>query len=148
MLKDLFAAIYEAGIYDQKYTLIFSTLYDDSGYIKLGLLFILIPLVFWFLFYFVWHYPYGKLWHWTLWLFISAVITFACAYGVANTEIFASNNQDLTAALNDPQSGYAQYATNLPLTYALINAGLSLVLGFIYSLLLKQFSKIQMHLPF
>jgi len=32
--------------------------------------------------------------------------------------------------------------------YALSNSLLALVIGFIYSLIMKQFSKIQLHLPF
>lgn len=149
-MKEFFVTIYETvfGIFDGKYSLIFSTLYDYNGYIKLGLLFILIPLLFWIIFYFAWNYPYGKFWHWALWLVVSVIVVFICSWSLINTEIFASNNQQLTDAINDPASGYSQYASGLPLVYSLINTGLALILGFIYSLFLKQFSKIQMHLPF
>ncbi len=150
MFKDLFAGIYETvfGIFDSKYSLIFTTLYDFGGYIKLGMLFILVPLLFWLLFYYAWKYPYGRFWHWSLWLLITVLVVYGFSWSLANTEIFASDNQQLTDALNDPDSGYMQYATDLPGTYALINAGLAVVLSFIYSLILKQFSRIQMHLPF
>jgi len=150
MIRDFFAATYETvfGIFDGKYSLIFSTLFDYGGYVKLGLLFFLIPLLFWIGFYYAWRYPYGKFWHWALWFLISGIVVFGCSWSLANTEIFASNNQQLTDALNDPQSGYKQYASDLPLNYAMINTGLALILGFIYSLILKQFSRIQMHLPF
>jgi beta-lactamase regulating signal transducer with metallopeptidase domain len=149
-MKEFFASIYETifGVFDVKYSLIFSTLYDYGGYIKLGLLFILIPLLFYVIFYFAWNFPYGKFWHWALWLVISCIVVFICTSGLANTEIFASNNQQLTDAINDSESGYKQYASGLPLVYSWINTGLALVLAFIYSLILKQFSKIQMHLPF
>ena len=150
MIREFFAAIYETvfGIFDGKYSLIFSTLFNDGGYVKIGLTFVLIPVLCWLIFYYVWRYPYGKLWHWVLWLLISGIIVFGSTWSLANTEILASNNQQLIDALNDPDSGYMQYASDLPLKYAMINAGLALVLGFIYSLIMKQLSKIQMHLPF
>ena len=150
MITDVFAGIYETifGIRDDKFSLIFSTLYNEWGYIKLGLTFLFIPLLSWFLFYYVWRYPYGKLWHWALWFLISGIVVFGCTWSLANTIILASNNQQLIDALNDPQSGYKQYASDLPLIYAMINTSLALVLGFICSLIFKQLSKIQMHLPF
>ena len=150
MITDVFSGIYETifGIRDDKFSLIFSTLYNEWGYIKLGLTFLFIPLLSWFLFYYVWRYPYGKLWHWALWFLISGIVVFGCTWSLANTIILASNNQQLIDALNDPQSGYKQYASDLPLIYAMINTSLALVLGFICSLIFKQLSKIQMHLPF
>jgi len=150
MITDVFSGIYETifGIRDDKFSLIFSTLYNEWGYIKLGLTFLFIPLLSWFLFYYVWRYPYGKLWHWALWFLISGIVVFGCTWSLANTIILASNNQQLIDALNDPQSGYKQYASDLPLIYAMINTSLALVLGFICSLIFKRLSKVQMHLPF
>ena len=150
MFKDLFAGIYETvfGIFESKYSLIFTTLYDLGGYTKLGLLFILVPLLCWLLFYYAWKYPYGRFRHWGLLLIITALVVFGFSWSVANTEIFASDNQQLTDALNDPESGYMQYASDLPVMYATINTALAVVLSFVYSLILKQFSRIQLHLPF
>jgi hypothetical protein len=150
MIRELFATIYETliGIYNSQFQLIFQTLYDFSGYIKLGLTVLVIPLLLWFLFYFFWHYPYGKFWHWILWLIIIAASVFGCTYGIANHDIFASNNPALNEALKASSSGYKEYASNLILTYAIVNSLLSVPIGFIYSLFLKQFSKIQLHLPF
>jgi hypothetical protein len=149
-MNDIFAPIYETlfGLYDPKFDLIFSTLYNGGGYIKIGLIFILIPLIMWALFYFAWRNPYGKYWYWLLWLLFSCIVVFGVTWGVANTEIFASNNQNLIDALADPNTGYEQYASSLPIKYAMINTGLAIIIGFIFSLILKQFSKIQMHLPF
>ena len=149
-MTELLASFYDTlfGIWNQNYPLIFSTLFDYGGYLKLGLLFLLVPLFWWLLFFYAWRYPYGRFWHWLLWMVVSAVVVFACSYGLAHSEIFASDNQALTEALNDPESGYQAYASGLPVRYAWVNMGSAVVLGFVYSLIMKQFSKIQMHLPF
>lgn len=148
-MKDLFAPIYETwfGLYNQNYDLIFTTLYNDGGYVKFGLIFTLIPLILWLLFYYVWKYPYGRIWHWLVWLLITFIIVFGLTWGLANSEIFASSNQGLIDALADPTSGYEVYGSSLPIKYALINGSLSIIVSIIYSLIMKQFSKIQIHLP-
>jgi chromate transport protein ChrA len=149
-MNDLFATIYEAlfGLYDSQFSLIFDTLYDYGGYNLLGLTFIAVPLIMFASFYFLWKYPYGKIWHWLLWLLIAFLITGAISWGISNNEIFLSDNQSLIDALADPESGYEQHANTLPLLYALFNGLLSVAVGLIFSLILKQFSKIQIHLPF
>lgn len=146
----MFSTLYETlfGIYYEKYQLIFSTLNENGSYLKLGLLFIIIPLVLWCIFYFVWRYPYGRKWHWGLWLVITGIIVLICTWQMSKSEIFVTSNQQLYDALNDPQSGYNQYAQRVINKYSAVNFLLSLVLGFVYSLFLKQYSKIQMHLPF
>jgi hypothetical protein len=147
---DLLAAIYETlfGLWNQAYDLIFTTLFNDGGYLKFVLAFVLIPLSCWFLFYFVWRYPYGRWWHWLIWLIVITIIVFGTTWGIANSEIFASSNQDLIDALADPDSGYEAYANTLPLKYATINSILAVIISFIYSMIMKQFSKVQTHLPF
>jgi hypothetical protein len=135
------------GIFNNLYFLIFQHLYDNGGYVKLGLSFILIPLVCWLLFYYLWKYPYGKLWHWLVWMAVTVLIVFGATYGIANTEILGSDNQALNEAIADASTGYGEYAATLPLKYALANSLLALIIGFIYSLIMKQFSKIQLHLP-
>ncbi|MCF8396313.1 MAG: hypothetical protein K9H06_20655 [Melioribacteraceae bacterium] len=123
-------------------------MYENGGYNLLGLTFILIPLIMFAAFYFLWKYPYGKFWHWLLLLLIVFLVTGGISWGISNNEIFLSNNQALIDALADPESGYEEYANTLPIKYALFNGLLSIVAGFIYSLIMKQFSKIQIHLPF
>lgn len=149
-MKDLFTPIYEIffGIYNSEFELISDHLYNNGGYIKLGLIFTILPLLLWGVFYFAWRFPYGRFWHWLLWLVIICIVIIGVTYGTANSEIFASSNQELIDAIGDPDSGYELYANSLPLKYALINGFLSIIAGFIYSFILKQFSKIQMHLPF
>jgi energy-coupling factor transporter transmembrane protein EcfT len=149
-MSEFFAALYETlfRVYHASYPEIFSTLYNYGGYVKLGLIFLLVPLVFWLLFYFLWRYPYGRFWHWLLWWLLSGVVVLVVTWLQARGAIFDAPNPALVDALADPESGYKVYAVTLPQHYALINTGLSLVAGFLYSLLLKPFSKIQMHLPF
>lgn len=149
-MNDLFATIYEYlfGLYDSHYTLIYNALFDYGGYSLLGLTFILVPLLMFAAFYFLWKYPYGKFWHWFLWLIIVYLIIGGISWGVSYNEIFLSNNQELIDALADPESGYEEFANTLPLKYALSNGLLGITIGFVYSLVLKQFSKIQIHLPF
>lgn len=150
-MNEIFAALYENkwfGIYNQDYPLIFDSFFDNGGYIKLAMSFILIPLICWLLFYYLWKYPYGRIWHWFVWLLVTIVVVSGVSYGIANAEIFASNNQALNDAIADASTGYENYAATLPLKYALFNGILLLFVGFFYSLVMKQFSKIQIHLPF
>lgn len=149
-MKDILAAIYETmfGLYNQAYDLIFTALYNDGGYLKFVLTWILIPLGCWLLFYFIWRYPYGKWWHWLLWLVVIVILVFGSTWGIANSEILASSNQDLIDAIADPESGYEAYAQTLPMKYATINSILAVGITIIYSFVMKQFSKVQTHLPF
>jgi hypothetical protein len=149
-MKETFAAIYDTlfGIYNTQFYLIFQHLFDNGGYIKLGFSFILIPLICWVIFYYIWKYPYGKLWHWLVLMVITMLILFVTSYSIAYSEILESNNQALNDAIADASTGYEEYAASLPVKYACANSFLALITGFIYSLIMKQFSKIQIHLPF
>ncbi|MBZ9787603.1 hypothetical protein LB456_09060 [Psychroflexus sp. CAK57W] len=148
-MNDLFAVLYEVtfGIYSEDYRVIFNTLFNESGYTYLGLSFILPPLIMFIIFYYVWTYPYGKLWHWVIWLFLCSLLTLGLTWALSNELIFNSSNNQLIDLIANPQSGYEDYALTLPLKYAFWNAGLSLILGVLLSLVLKQFSKVQIHLP-
>lgn len=149
-MKEIFATIYEVwlGLFNQDFDLIFSNLFDNGGYIKMGLSFVLVPLVCFLLFYYLWKYPYGKLWHWLLWLGIIFIIVFGVTYSIASGEIFSSNNQALNDAIADSSTGYQNYGSSLPFKYALWNGMFSIIMGVIYSFFMKRFSKIQIHLPF
>lgn len=147
-MKDIFAPLYELFMYDGNYSVIFDVLYKDGGYVFFGSVFIIIPLAFFLLFYLVWKYPYGKFWHWMLWYILSALTVFGLTWNFTNIAIFGSTDQSLIKALADSASGYEQYAQSLPMKYAALNTCLALIFGFVYSIILKQFSKIQMHLPF
>lgn len=149
-MNNVFSTIYETwfGIYNPYFQEIFSALYYEGGYVKFGLAFICITLVFLLTFYYLWKYPYGRFWHWGLWLLVTAIVVFGSTWGIANAAIFASSSQALNQALSNPASGYEQFASTLPIKYSSVNALLTIILGFLYSLIMKQFSKIQMHLPF
>lgn len=149
-MSEFFGTIYDGifGIYNESYHEIFQHLFDNGGYIKMGLSFLLIPFICWLLFYYLWKYPYGKIWHWLIWLAVTVILVFGTTYGIANTEIFGSDNQVLNELLGDTSKGYAEFAASLPLKYALANSLLAFVFGFICSIFMKQLSKIQIHLPF
>lgn len=149
-MNDFFAIVYETifSLYDSTYNLIFDHLYKEGGYTNFGIIFFLSPLVLYILFYFVLNNPYLKFYHWFFALIVIFLVTAGITWNAANLEIFTSDNQALISALEDPETGYKEYAETLPLKYALINGLLSTLLGFIYSLILKQFSKTKIHLPF
>lgn len=144
-----FATLYESflEIFKQEFRIIFNTIYDNSGYAYLGLCFIVTPILFFVLFYYLWSYPYGKFWHWLLWLVLCGVSTFGITWALSNELIFNSGNEQLIELLANPESGYEEYALTLPVKYASWNALFSVILGAISSLILKQFSKVQTHLP-
>lgn len=149
-MNDIFATLYETwlGIYSYDYPVIFNHIYENGQYIWLGLAFLLIPIPFWAVFYLLWRYPYGKFLHWFIWMVLSIITVAGTTYSIMNMAIFASNDQSLISALSNPASGYDSYANTLIITYAFYNSGLAVIAGFFYSLILKQFSKIQIHLPF
>jgi hypothetical protein len=144
-----FGSFYDGifNIYHESYHEIFQHLYDNGGYTRMGLTFLLIPLVGWILFYFLWKYPYSRIWHWLIWTAVIVIIVAGITNGIANAEIFGSDNQTLNDLLADTSTGYAEYAGSLPVKYVLANSLLALILSCLYSLLMKQFSKIQVHLP-
>jgi len=150
IINDFFATIYDRifGVFKGDYFLIFECLFDSGSYVRFGTIFLFAPLVLWIIFYFFWNYPYGKIWHWLLWLLVIILVVFGLTYGIANIAILSSNCQDLNDALGNSSTEYEQYAKTLPQKYAVINAFLSIIVGFLYSLILKQWSKIQAHLPF
>ena len=149
-MNDIFAGFYETflRLYDEQFYLIFNTLYDNGSYTFLGLTFIGVPLVVFAHFYLLWKYPYGNFWHWFLWLSIAFIIAGGISWGILDSEIFLSDTQLLIDALADPKSRYEEYANTLHLKYTLLNGLLGMMAGFIWSLMLKRFSKIQIHLPF
>ena len=149
-MKEFSATVYETWfkLFNQDYNLIFSTLFDDGVYANLVLSLLFISFLFWALFYYFLTYPYGTFLHWIGWLIISALVVAIVTYSLVNAGIFSSSNQSLNDALADSSTGYADFGESLPMKFAFYNGILTLFIGFIYSMVLKQFSKIQVHLPF
>lgn len=146
----MFATLYETifNLYNADFYLIFQILLDEGGYNTLGLLLISLPLILLILFYYLWNNPYSKLFYWIIWIIFIAIVVFGSSFAAFNSAIYNSSNQELLNALNDPQAGYAQYASTLVYKFAAYNSISSLLLSFIYSIFLKQFSKLHIHLPF
>jgi len=141
ILSDWFAVIYENdifGIWSQGYRPIFTKLFVQGGYMNMGLIFIFIPIVLMAAFYFLWKYPYGRFWHWVVWLALILLIVFASTIGYANGF--------LAEYLLNPET--KEFTSSIIRRYAWINTFLGMIIGFLFSLLFKQASKIQTHLPF
>ncbi len=141
----IFAPIYEFfekifGIFDNQFSIVFKTLYNNGGYNNMGMLLLFIPLVFLLLFYLLWKFPYATFWHWLIYIGIIAIIVGASTFG--------SVSLPLAKFLVHSNPLIADFTGALVLKYAILNAFLSLVVSFIYSLILGRFSKVQMHLPF
>jgi hypothetical protein len=141
----IFAPFYELfeqvfGIFDNQFSMVFQTFFEKGGYNNMGMLLLFIPLIFLLLFYLLWKFPYGNFWHWLIYLGVIALIVGASTFG--------SVRLTLAKFLVDSNPLIADFTGNLVLKYAILNACLSLIISFIYSLILSRFSKVQMHLPF
>ena len=97
-------------------------------------------------FYYLWKYPSVKWWHWLIWYVITTLVVYGWTFGYANQFINASDAQEMITCYNVQEC--ADYIKGLPMEYAKANVFLSLIVGFVGSLILKQFSKVQTHLPF
>lgn len=147
-ISNFFAVVYETwfNIYNQNFTVVHTALYDNSSYFWIGISSLIIPLVVCLIFYFIWMFPYGKWYHWLIWMLASSVIVLCSTIGISNLLLFASNNPILDNAYGDTPT--YDYASSLPIRYAICNFFIAFVIGFIFSIICKQISKIQTHLPF
>jgi hypothetical protein len=146
-MREFFASIYENIVYEGAFNLIYKQMFLDQGYIYIGLLFLLIPLVVLAAFYFERWFPYMKWWHWGIAVLVSSILVFGSTVAVFNIKILATSNPDLANALANPNSGYLEHAKSLRYLYGVINVGLALICSLIYSAALKRFSKLHSHLP-
>ena len=147
-MKELFASIYENVIFEAAHRIIFSHLFDNGGYIYLGMIFLLIPLLFTATFYFlyIWN-PYAKWWHWLIVLIICLITVYGITYSIVNEEIFASSNRYLNDALANPELQHSEYGKGLLFKYGALNSGLGFIVFILYSFIFKQYSKLHAHLP-
>jgi len=149
MFSQLFGAIYDTifGIFNVNFHVpVFKFFFESGFYIWLGLIFIMVPLAFMFVFYYLWFYPYGQWWHWLILFVIAILVVFGTTYGYSRSFILGSNAPEMIGCYNVPAC--SDYIQSLPMKYAWVNTILGIVVGFISSLLLKQGSKVQTHLPF
>lgn len=129
------------------YPIIDSVLEESRAYIVLGILGFILPFVYWLIFYKTYSYPYAKLIHYIIALVLSLLCVGFLSYTVVNEALWGSNNQVINDLLASDQTA-VEIADALPLYLSFYNVTLSAILGFAYSLFLKRFSKVQMHLPF
>lgn len=149
-MTDVFARFYELFFYDVNYVQIFFVLYDTGGYAVLGLWFIVAPIVGLSVFYYILNNPYYKLKHWIISAFIISIIVGIISGIIYSNIIFGADPVKysvLSQCMNDPSSGYFEFADSLIYKISFLNGLCALLLTFIYSLFLKRFSKIHMHLP-
>ena len=92
-------------------------------------------------------YPYSRLVHWIALLIISSIVVAVATWGAANLQIFASLSPELQGALTESQA-YNNFAYRLTLWLTFYNALLGALVFTICSFLFRNFSKINMHLPF
>lgn len=128
------------GFFNNDYAIVFQTLYENGGYNDMGLILIIIPVIFLLLFYLIWKYPYATIVHWFLYISLIALIVGGSTYGAVRL--------DVADYLVDTDPEVVDFTNSLVLKYTLLNIILALVISFLYSLILKLISKVQMHLPF
>ena len=128
------------GFFNNDYAIVFQTLYENGGYNDMGLILIIIPVLFLLLFYLIWKYPYATIVHWFLYISLIALIVGGSTYGAVRL--------DVADYLVDTDPEVVDFTNSLVLKYTLLNIILALVISFLYSLILKLISKVQMHLPF
>lgn len=149
-MRDLFLYLYAdlLSLHNAQFQLIFDhALYYTNGYTLNGFIFILVPLIIALLFYFLYHNPFAKYWHWLIALTVCITIVGIFTHQYNVYLIFSTYHPDLRLALNTPDTGYKDFAKNLILNLTIINIFLSTIMFALYSLVFKQFSKSQGHIP-
>lgn len=146
-MRNFFANIYEQVLYNSRFDLIYQAMYSDQGYIFIGLMFLLLPLLVMALFYFERWFPYLKAWHWLFIVAIGLVGVFASTVGIFNSTVLATGDQALANELANPNSGYYEHATTLRYYLGFYNILLAFLVSLIYSAIFKRFSKLHSHLP-
>ena len=147
ILNDFFVALYEKFGIIGPFGEIFNVLYLNNSYLYLGMLFIIIPLIGSILFYFFYKNPYSKWFHWVFLLIVVLIIVLISTIERANRYIFASPDIQLINLLNDNMQAYA-FAQSLVIKFVIANSILATLTFIIFSLIAKQFSKHQGHLPY
>lgn len=120
---------------------------ESNTYFKLVLLSFALPIFYWLVFYKFYSNPYATLIHYLIALLLSLALIGFLSYSLVNEALWGSNNQALNELLASDQTAI-EIADALPIYLSIFNVILGAILGFGYSLFLKRFSKIQMHLPF
>tara|TARA_R110001599_G_scaffold242579_1_gene442218 strand:- start:28132 stop:28554 length:423 start_codon:yes stop_codon:yes gene_type:complete len=128
------------GLYKEEFEFIFNRMYEETIYTKMGLLTLLISGGLMALFYFLYNNPYAKLLHWITAMLISGVIVSIITFGVITS--------GLADYLVDSDLEVQDFTKNLRFWYAGLNFVLACICSFLWSLILRKWSKIQMHIPF
>jgi hypothetical protein len=128
------------GLYKEEFEFIFNRMYEDTVYTKIALLAIFISGGLMSLFYFLYNNPYAKLLHWLAAILISGVIVSIITFSVVTS--------GLADYLVDSDLEVQDFTKSLRIWYVGLNFILACICSFLWSLLLRKWSKIQMHIPF
>lgn len=148
ILSDFFGYVYDSifNIYDANISNVFNYFFGSGFYVIMGTIFVLIPAILMAVFYFLWKNPYGRWFHWLITLTITVIVVAISTYGYANYFINYSNAQDMLNCYADETC--QSLIKDLPFDYAIANLVSSAVISIVLSVIFKQFSKLQAHLPF
>lgn len=146
-MTDFFAVIYEFFFYNANYVEIFNVLFLSNGYALLGLTFIIFPIIGLSVFYYFINNPYFTLMHWIINALIIGLVVYITSWLITQNIIYNENYGTLNECLNSIGSGYATFADLLSIEIAILNSIFALIITFLYSIVLKRFSKTHMHLP-
>lgn len=148
VLSNFFGYVYDSifNIYNANISNVFNYFFDSGFYVIMGTMFVLIPALLMSVFYFIWKNPYGKWYHWLIMLAIIVIVVAISTYGYAESFINYSNAQVMSDCYNDD---FCQsLIKDLPFDYAIANFASSALISIVFSIIFKQFSKLQAHLPF
>ena len=150
-MNQIFAWIYEKvfSIDSPEFTPILDILYDQDGYVIVGIALIFIPFVIWSVFYFLIQYPYLSNLHWRICFATQILITFVLSWFIvykfvidtdANTPLLYPSNEEYGQAIRS-------FARIVSRKIAFSNILLSAFFGYIWVLVLRRWSKQNIHLP-
>jgi hypothetical protein len=126
-------------VFDNQYSYLFTELYEESSYGYMFIISLAVPLILYLVFYYLLRLPYLTILHWLLVLFLVGLLTFGLE--------IAYLRDVLSEYLMSGDFEEADYTSDLVYFYSFLNVGFSIVFGIIFSFILKQWSKMYMHLP-
>lgn len=142
MTIDVIYTFFDTTIFDvfkNEYDYIFDLLYNKSSYGDMFIISLTVPIVLYLVFYYLIRLPYLTILHWLIVLLIVILLTFGFE--------FAYLRDVLSEYLMSGDYEEAEYTSNLIYFYSFLNVGFSIIFGIVFSFILKQWSKMYMHLP-
>ena len=140
-VNDLLAPMYEYFFNWDNYEILLTCLWDNNDYGKFGWLLLLVPLLLLVLFYKVWEPMRKQRLMWLITIIIISIVSYAATTGILfNNECIL----DELAAYNGDQVNPEYFIFQI----SMITVFYSVIISFIYTLLIKRFSTHNSHNPF